>query len=203
MHCVTTFGYHTVEGDIFKTSGLFKKASELCTLCGVEIAIIVFSPADKAFSFGHPEVESVIDSYVTPNSSLESNLGNGHQLVEAHRGANIRNLNMQLTQIVNELEMEKRHGEELDRMWKTRQRQFWWEIPVNELGLQELQHLVFSLEELKNSVAKYATQIMQMDQTTLAPPITGPRPSGFGPYDVFDNKHVEIYPNNSNLNFPY
>ncbi|KAK7366497.1 hypothetical protein VNO80_08488 [Phaseolus coccineus] len=149
-----------------------------------------------AFSFGHPEVESVIDSYLTPNSSLESNLSSGQQLVEAHRGANIRNLNMQLTQIVNQLEMEKR---------QTRQRQFWWEIPVNELGLQELQHLMFSLEELKNNVAKYATQLMLMDQTTLAPPIsgTGPRPSGFGPYDAFDDKHADIYSNNPSLSFSY
>lgn len=189
-----------------RRSGLFKKASELCTLCGVEVAIIVFSPADKAFSFGHPQVESVIDSYATQNSSPESNRScgsGGDQLVEAHRSANIRNLNMQLTQIVNELEMEKKQGEELDRAWKTRQRQFWWEIPVNELGVQELENLRFSLEELKNNVAKYATQIMLMDQTTLAPLITGPWPNRFGPCDSFDHKHAEIYANAPGFSFPY
>ncbi|QCD91890.1 MADS-box transcription factor [Vigna unguiculata] len=185
-----------------RRSGLFKKASELCTLCGVEIAIIVFSPADKAFSFGHPRVEFVIDCYVTSNSnsSPECNRsGSGHQLVEAHRSANIRNLNTQLTQIINELEMEKRQGEEIDPAWKTRERQFWWEIPVNELGLQELQHLMFSLEELKNNVANYATQIMSMDQTTLGPTVTvpGPGPNRFGPYDA------EIYANGTGLSFPY
>ncbi|PHT64203.1 hypothetical protein T459_31873 [Capsicum annuum] len=39
-------------------AGLFKKASELCTLCGDEIAIVVFSPgkANKVYSFGHPSV---------------------------------------------------------------------------------------------------------------------------------------------------
>ncbi|XP_074361203.1 agamous-like MADS-box protein AGL61 [Apium graveolens] len=46
-----------------RRSGLFKKASELCTLCGVEIAIIVFSPAGKVFSFGHPNVEGIIDRF--------------------------------------------------------------------------------------------------------------------------------------------
>ncbi|XP_014519526.1 agamous-like MADS-box protein AGL61 [Vigna radiata var. radiata] len=191
-----------------RRSGLFKKASELCTLCGVEIAIIVFSPADKAFSFGHPQVESVVDSYVTSNSSPEYNRsGNGHQLVEAHRSANIRNLNAQLTQIVNELEIEKRRGEELDRAWKTRLSQFWWEIPLNELGLQELQHLMFSLHELKNTIAKYATQIISMDQTTIGPTVIESGSNGFipEPYYIFDTKHTnaEIYGNTLSLSFPY
>nr|KYP67397.1 Agamous-like MADS-box protein AGL62 [Cajanus cajan] len=177
-----------------RRSGLFKKASELCTLCGVEIAIIVFSPADKAFSFGHPEVESIIDSYLTPNSSLESS--SGHQLVEVHRNANIGNLNMQLTQILNQLEIEKKQGEELDRVWKTRQSKFWWEIPVPQLGLHELQHLMFSMEELKKNVAKYATQML-MDQNNVPAPVNGPgpAPNGFGPFDAFGHKPPQIYAN--------
>ncbi|RDY12705.1 Agamous-like MADS-box protein AGL61, partial [Mucuna pruriens] len=172
-----------------RRSGLFKKASELCTLCGVEIAIIVFSPADKAFSFGHPEVESIIDCYQTRNSSLDSS---SHQLVEAHRNANIRNLNMQLTQIINQLEMEKRQGEELDRAWKARQRQYWWEIPVNQLGLHHLQHLMFSMDDLKKNVAKYATQ-MFMDHTSIPPPITGLGPTGFGPPQIFADANSSAF----------
>ncbi|CAG7868992.1 unnamed protein product [Brassica rapa] len=43
-----------------RRAGLFKKSSELCSLYGVEVAIIVYSPANKAFSFGHPNVYSVL-----------------------------------------------------------------------------------------------------------------------------------------------
>ncbi|XP_028767254.1 agamous-like MADS-box protein AGL62 [Neltuma alba] len=114
-------------------SGLFKKASELCTLCGVEIAIIVFSPADKAF-FGHPEVESIVDRCISPNPTSESG---PHPLVEARRNANVRELNMQLTQLLGQLEMERKRGEELDQVRKARQRQFWWENPIQELGFNE------------------------------------------------------------------
>ncbi|RHN80355.1 putative transcription factor MADS-type1 family [Medicago truncatula] len=46
-------------------NGLFKKASELCTLCGAYIALIVFSPSEKVFSFGHPNVDTVIDRYLS------------------------------------------------------------------------------------------------------------------------------------------
>ena len=105
-----------------RRSGLFKKASELCTLCGVEIAIVVFSPADKAFSFGHPEVESLIDRYTTRNPPQESS---AHHLVEAHRNANVCDLNMQLTQVFNHLEIEKKRTDDLDHVRKARQRQFW------------------------------------------------------------------------------
>lgn len=79
-----------------RRSGLFKKASELSTLCGAEIAIIVFSPGNKVFSFGHPGVEAVIDRYITRNPPPNS--GTMH-LIEAHRNATVRELNMQLTQV--------------------------------------------------------------------------------------------------------
>ncbi|XP_004977852.1 MADS-box transcription factor 47-like [Setaria italica] len=47
-----------------RRAGLFKKASELSILCGADIAAVVFSPADKAFSFGHPSVESILDLFL-------------------------------------------------------------------------------------------------------------------------------------------
>ena len=46
-------------------SGLLMKASELCTLCGAYVALIIISPSEKVFSFGHPNVEIVIDRYLS------------------------------------------------------------------------------------------------------------------------------------------
>jgi len=97
--------------------GPFKKASELCTLCEVEIAIMVFSPPNKAFSFGHLEVESLIDRYTTQNSPQESS---AHHLIEAHWNAIVRDLNMQLTQVFNHLEIEKKQGDDLDHVRKAK-----------------------------------------------------------------------------------
>ncbi|XWS62494.1 hypothetical protein CRYUN_Cryun06bG0015900 [Craigia yunnanensis] len=48
-----------------RRTGLFKKASELCTLCGAEIAIVVFSPGKKVFYLGHPELGKVINRYLS------------------------------------------------------------------------------------------------------------------------------------------
>ncbi|KAJ1424105.1 hypothetical protein SESBI_11938 [Sesbania bispinosa] len=166
-----------------RRSGLFKKASELCTLCGVEIAIVVFSPADKAFSFGHPEVENIIDRYLTRNPPQESS---AHQIVEAHRNANVRDLNMQLTQLLNHLEVEKKQGEELDHVRRARQRQFWWESPVDELGLNELLKLKASIEDLKRNLGKLASKFMMEQSTISSTNVIGA--NGTGRFDTFENK---------------
>ncbi|KAI4299837.1 hypothetical protein L6164_033261 [Bauhinia variegata] len=179
--------------------GLFKKASELCTLCGVEIGIIVFSPAEKAFSFGHPNVESIIDRFLTRNPAPDSG---AHQLVEAHRNANVRDLSMQLTQLQNQFEVEKKRGDDLDQSRKLRQRQFWWESPIDELGLQELQLLKLSMEELKKNVEKQTNKIL-MEHNSMSSPIVGP--NGVRYYDVFEKKpEIKMFstaPNAYNLHF--
>ncbi|KAH1056363.1 hypothetical protein J1N35_034428, partial [Gossypium stocksii] len=42
-----------------RSTGIYKKISELSTLCGGEILFIIFSPVGKPYSFGHPSVESI------------------------------------------------------------------------------------------------------------------------------------------------
>lgn len=42
-------------------AGIFRKASELCKLCGVEIAIIVFFPGRKAYFISHTNAESTLN----------------------------------------------------------------------------------------------------------------------------------------------
>ncbi|KAL6539145.1 hypothetical protein OROGR_011794 [Orobanche gracilis] len=165
-----------------RRSGLFKKASELCTLCGVEIAIIVFSPAGKVFSFGHPNVELIVDRFLARNRAQNTN--DPFHLVEAQRNASIIELNLQLGQYLNALEVERKRGENLDSVRKTDQSHYWWEAPVNKLGLDELEQLKDAMEELKKNVTQQATKMMN------------PYPI-FMPNGVLD--HYESKPNNQKL----
>ncbi|KAL3538763.1 hypothetical protein ACH5RR_002129 [Cinchona calisaya] len=146
-----------------RRSGLFKKAYELHTLCGAEIAILVFSPGKKVFSYGHPCLYSIIDRFVTgkssPNSSSSSN-NPSSRLLEAHRNASIRELNMQLTEMLNQLEADRKRGEELIKLRKANREKCWWEAPVNELGVEELEQLKVAMEELKKNVAKQAEKLI-------------------------------------------
>ncbi|MFQ6664635.1 hypothetical protein Gotur_031688 [Gossypium turneri] len=38
---------------------IYKKISELSTLCGGEFLFIIFSPTGKLYLFGHPSIETV------------------------------------------------------------------------------------------------------------------------------------------------
>ncbi|XP_016690491.2 agamous-like MADS-box protein AGL62, partial [Gossypium hirsutum] len=180
-----------------RRSGLFKKASELCTLCGVEIGIIVFSPGNKVFSFGHPEIGNVIDRYV--NGNPPDNSGTLH-LIEAHRNANVRELNMQLTELVNQIEIEKRRGEELNQMRRASQSQYWWESPIEEQNPQQLQQLKSALEELKKNVAKQVEKLL-IQTTNSQPFFVGSSSAGMFPNNVeFDpNTMSQGYNNVPNM----
>lgn len=164
-----------------RRSGLFKKASELCTLCGVEIGIIVFSPAGKVFSFGHPNVESIIDRFLTRPGA---NTNDPFHLVEAQRNASVRELNLQLGHILNEVEAERKRGESLDSMKKANEGHYWWESPINKLGLEELEQVKDAMEELKKNVNHQAAKLMNASSLFMAPN----RPA-FDHYETKPNSH--------------
>ncbi|WCJ18077.1 MADS-box transcription factor family protein [Euphorbia peplus] len=164
-----------------RRSGLFKKASELCTLCGAEIAIIVFSPANKAFSFGYPGVDSILDRFLGPSLPFCST--NAGKLIKAHRNANVNELNMELTHTLNQLEAEKKHGEALDQVRKCGQNMCWWEKPIDELCFSELNQLKDALFELKKHVQLQANMMM-VESANPNPMFFGGNGMGF----VSDNK---------------
>ncbi|KAL4303398.1 hypothetical protein GQ457_10G022070 [Hibiscus cannabinus] len=132
-----------------RRGGLFKKASELSTLCGVELALVVFSPGNKVFSFGHPSVDIIIDRY-SRNSAPETSITS--QIIGAHRDSNVRRLNMELTELTSQLEAKKKLGAELTQMSKANQELYWFQSPIQELDLSQLQQLKSALEKLKNDV---------------------------------------------------
>ncbi|XP_047331513.1 agamous-like MADS-box protein AGL61 [Impatiens glandulifera] len=146
-----------------RRSGLFKKASELSTLCGVDIAIIVFSPAGKAFSFGHPDVESIVNRYLTIKSSID------HRHLT--QGCNaVLDLNRGLGHISNEMDGEKKRGEALDQVKKSRERNnYWWNAPIEELNLFELEKLKESMENLKKNVMEdHTNKILTLTHAAAA-----------------------------------
>nr|AAN52800.1 MADS-box protein AGL62 [Arabidopsis thaliana] len=124
-----------------RRSGLFKKASELCTLCGAEVAIVVFSPGRKVFSFGHPNVDSVIDRFINNNP------------LPPHQHNN---------QVLSQLETEKKKYDELKKIReKTKALGNWWEDPVEELALSQLEGFKGNLENLKKVVTVEASRFFQ------------------------------------------
>ena len=140
-----------------RRSGLFKKASELCTLCGAHVALVVFSPGEKVFSFGHPNVDAVIDRFLGRTPAQDSGT---MQFIDAHRISNVRDLNKQLTQVNELLEKERKRGDELSRLRKEAQDLMWWTRPTEELTLEQMEQYKAALEELKKHVAQLAERAM-------------------------------------------
>ncbi|KAE9617501.1 hypothetical protein Lal_00035034 [Lupinus albus] len=146
-----------------RRKGLFQKASELSTLCGAEITLIVFSPGEKVFSFGHPSVNAVIDRYQMRVPTQNSEIMN---LIEAQRSVNVRELNEHLTGTNAELEMEKKRSDDLNQMRKEAQEQFWWASPIDDMNIAQLDQFKLCLEVLKKSV----TPLVEKQLASLNPP---------------------------------
>ncbi|KAJ0702448.1 putative transcription factor MADS-type1 family [Helianthus annuus] len=145
---------------------LFQKASELSILCGAEIAIIVFSPTGKLYSFGHPSVEMIGDRFLTQTSQPSSSHS---QLVEAYRNTNIYELSRQLTYVLTQLEVEKKKSEELTNISKQGIGNHPWEAPIENLGLQELEQLKLAMEWLKNEIEEQKKRIVAANQLPIVP----------------------------------
>lgn len=136
-----------------RRSGIYKKSSELVTLCGAEVGVVIFSPAGKPFSFAHPSVESIANRFLNQNPPPTDNT---HPLVEAHRRVRINELNQQHNDLLSQLEAEKQRGKELQMLAKANgNQQGWWEAPLEELGIEELQSMHASLEDFHRSICDH------------------------------------------------
>ncbi|KAI4331988.1 hypothetical protein L6164_016931 [Bauhinia variegata] len=139
-----------------RRTGIFKKASELCTLCAAQIAIIIFSPGKKAFSFGHPGVNDLINLLLhgAPQQTTEEALRN--HFTEALCNANLRNLNADLTQSSNLLDVLMKRRAELNKLLKPVLEQFWWAGPIEDMNKPQLEFLMSTMEELNRNITLQA-----------------------------------------------
>ncbi|KAL1534478.1 MADS-box transcription factor 51-like [Salvia divinorum] len=129
-----------------RRAGVFKKASELSTLCGAESAILVFSPGNKPHSFGHPNVETVANRFLQANGGVAPPGGGNaaDRLIMAHSEAAMYQRNQELVSTEAHLEREKQRRRELDGL-------------VPPLQMDDLNYE--QLEQLRNSVMMFQSEI--------------------------------------------
>ncbi|XP_072980473.1 agamous-like MADS-box protein AGL61 [Typha angustifolia] len=148
--------------------GLFKKANELSILCGAEIGIVVFSPAGKPFSFGHPSVSSVVDRFLTGrrhegvlNYATSDNYYAASPSPMLH-AAVVYELNRQWTELAAILEAGKKKKEVLEEAVRARRVGFacMWETNVEEMGLPDLERFMEALERMRVDVSTRANMLL-------------------------------------------
>ncbi|XP_028788381.1 agamous-like MADS-box protein AGL62 [Neltuma alba] len=149
-----------------RRTGLFKKASELCVLCNAQIAMIVFSPADKAFCFGQPNVEAVLRRYLRGGAEDNND-------ASEFSSASYEELNRQHEEAARALEMEKQQLEEIENVAKVWNRGNWWDEPIDEMDLDELEQYVAAMHELRRKVAEKADELMRVSIMPSVPSFYG------------------------------
>ncbi|XP_051230510.1 agamous-like MADS-box protein AGL61 [Lolium perenne] len=144
-----------------RRAGLFKKASELAILCGAEVAAVVFSPAGKAFSFGHPSVEAILERFaptgVAAGGGVSGAGEDNKQLVE---------LNRQYGELRAQLDAEKARKERVEEAMAKQRAEAspvaaWLEADVRDMGEEELMAFAAALAEVQAAVAARANQVLQ------------------------------------------
>ena len=154
-----------------RRSGLFKKASELCTLCGVDMALIIYSPSKKVYSFGNPSVEAVIERYLSRGLSQPSRT---MRYIEAQRNANVRELNSRLSQIKDQLETERKHGDNLKHQRNVVQTQHWFARQIDEMDRTQLEQFREALDGLMMQIAHYRDMFHIQGATTASNSVINP-----------------------------
>ncbi|XP_010273610.1 PREDICTED: agamous-like MADS-box protein AGL62 [Nelumbo nucifera] len=152
-----------------RKSGIFKKASDLVTLCGAETAIIMFSPGGNAFSFGHPKVEHVIDRFLTQETIPEDGTGTLPPVDESYHEVAMSELNRQYNELRNQLEAEEKRRKMLEKKIKANQAQSWWESDIEKVSLHELERLKVAMENLKYSLVNKTDELLMESSSSLSP----------------------------------
>lgn len=160
--------------------GLFKKASELCILSGASVAIVIQSSGKRVFSFGHPDVDAVIDRYLRAAAAGEE--------VEEFPAAvvvpNMAEYNKHHADVSKELDLEKRRSVSGGGAGGAE----WWLDDFEGKGLEDLEQYVAALDELSNNVREKADGYMVLqNNNSFLPPLP---PS----LTAVHNPHMEAAP---------
>ncbi|KAL1215524.1 Agamous-like MADS-box protein AGL62 [Cardamine amara subsp. amara] len=187
--------------------GIFKKASELCSLCDAKILVIVFSPGGKVFSFGHRDVTDLIYRFSNGNHSSDifHQHNNNLQLAEIRQDKNIQALNNRLTEVLTKQEYERSKKKDLDSLKVFREeKENWYEKDMKELDMNQTNHLICALQNMKK---KLVSEISQYPRQNVSQIYLGESSRTFGGHDVdvgidhFDQRR-NAFNYNPNIFFP-
>lgn len=158
-----------------RRAGIFKKASELTVLCGADVAVIVFSSADKVFCYGHPNINAVLDSYQNGLSSVVKVCDNASDVPVAE-------FNKKYVEAEKEFEGLKRKTTEMKEMADEKKKimkemnvndGFWWDevVDLEMMDEREAEQYLRALEEVRQKVAARVHELKILNGTMTGPPV--------------------------------
>ncbi|CAL9098940.1 unnamed protein product [Musa acuminata var. zebrina] len=162
-----------------RKAGIFAKASDISTLCGADVALVVYSPAGNPYSFGSPAVDPVVDRF------LSASLIHGGSAHDVGRSHLTQQLNQQYMEVSKQLEASKARKMILqERLAGVVQSQEieWAKNNIDHLGLEQLERLKDAFERLKGRADARIQDILGTGQRMALHQPQPPPPSmmGFG-----------------------
>nr|GMC58701.1 agamous-like MADS-box protein AGL61 [Ipomoea batatas] len=144
-----------------RRTGLFKKASEMSTLCGTEIAMVVFSPSGKPFSFGNPDMNRVLTKYFGEIPNREANVP--EHIIRAHQEAKMRAMTSQINVLEAQIDEEKMVEQALREAEKGRPSISDLQLPELQLMKQKMETLLIQVTEKLNMFSIMEAQSQAME----------------------------------------
>ncbi|KAK7319089.1 hypothetical protein RJT34_03802 [Clitoria ternatea] len=128
-----------------RRKGLFKKANELSFLCNAELVVVVFSPGNKPYTYGHPGVDVVATKFLNQQDNPNETKSGSSSKV-----ANVNKINKQLGNLTKQVSKEENKRAMLDKTAK--------EITSSE-KLSELKRAYAMFAKLKKSIDAHVRDV--------------------------------------------
>ncbi|GFP81641.1 agamous-like mads-box protein agl61 [Phtheirospermum japonicum] len=144
--------------------GLYKKASEISTLCDADVGLIIFSPTNNPFSFWHPTLESVIGRYRNPNQPLDDHT----RFVEANTRDTIQYCNMRLDEVLDEKEGMKERVKMLNEANMTREKGWWEQTSIEDLNKEQVKEWKAQFEDCNAKVKRRIEELRNGASSSMA-----------------------------------
>ncbi|KAI8574763.1 hypothetical protein RHMOL_Rhmol01G0379000 [Rhododendron molle] len=123
-----------------RRDGLFSKMQALCSICGVQGAVLTFSEAQNAYVFGNPAVNTVVDRYLTQTSVVETTAN------ECYNNEPVKEIKDKYAEALVRLEKERKCGQILDKVLAVAE----GNAPTEALGSNEVELIRAMMEEMVN-----------------------------------------------------
>ncbi|XP_037409703.1 MADS-box transcription factor 47-like [Triticum dicoccoides] len=153
--------------------GLFNKANELAVMCGAQVAAVTFSDGGKAFSFGHPSAEAVVDRFLAWGGVLVQGEGadDDDELKKLHQ------LHGELRTRLKEVKVRKGRVEEAMAKERAAGDQFavWLDPELGDIGEEELMAFAAKLMVARAAVSDRACQVL-LDAQNVSRMLQAPPP---------------------------
>ncbi|KAL2460544.1 Agamous-like MADS-box protein AGL62 [Abeliophyllum distichum] len=133
-----------------RRDSIFREASELSTLTGAKVGIIMFSPDDeKAYAFGHPNINTITDRFVLAEKNQPPT--ETEKLIQARGNATMEKQNLERGKKEELKETEIKRGEELSEKMKDGG-QWFGLTSIDKLNFEQLVQLKESYSRFKQNL---------------------------------------------------